>query len=198
MALETTVKFFTMNNNAFNQGLYNAARTHYAGQPSIFATDAEMDAWIREQKKMTAVTPYQEPPPLEARYIAPITPRDQESELQPYTSDAEAWKDLGVGLAKGGAVAGGIAVIWGGVKMILAYFSALATAGAASIEAGLMANHGTVAAVGFGLLVAGILAVMGLGKDEQKRTQPGAIHQNQNIVVNTTVNVGGQQNARHG
>lgn len=189
-----------MNNNAFNQGLDNAARTHYAGQPSIFATDAEIDAWIlvQELKKKTAVTPYQEPPPLEARYITPIAPRDQDSELAPYQNDAEAWKDLGVGLAKGGAVAGGIAFIWGMVKTILAYFTALATAGAASIEAGLMANPGTVAAAGFGLLVAGILAVMGLGKDEQKRTQPGAIHQNQNIVVNTTVNVGGQQNARHG
>ena len=186
-----------MNNDAFNQGLDNATRTHYAGQPSIFATDAEMNEWLRVQelKKKTAITPYQ--PGTVIEYAPPPPkPYDIPSKLAPYQNDAEAWKDLGVGLAKVGAVAGGIAFIWGMVKTILAYFTAIATAGAASIEAGLMANPGTVAAAGFGLLVAGVLAASGLGGSEPKRTAPGAINQNQNIVVNTTINVGGSQNAK--
>lgn len=183
-----------MDNDAFNQGLDNATRAHYGAQSDVLS---ELDAINQrakeyERNKRSAVTPYQGNP-IEITYIET---RAKNGELQPYASDAEAWKDLGVGLAKGGAVAGGVAFIWGMVKTILAYFAALATAGAASIEAGLMANPGTVAAAGFGLLVAGILAATGLGGSEPKRTSPGAINQTQNIVVNTTVNVGGQQNAK--
>jgi hypothetical protein len=183
--------------DAFTQGFQDATRAHYGVESDVLS---ELDAINQrakeyEAKKRSAVMPYQ--PGTVIEYAPPPPkPYDIPSELAPYTSDAEAWKDLGKGLAKGGAVAGGIAFIWGMVKTIIAYFTAIATAGAASIEAGLMANPGTVAAAGFGLLVAGVLAASGLGGSEPKRTAPGAINQNQNIVVNTTVNVGGSQSAK--
>ena len=180
--------------DALTQGFQDTARAHYGAQSTVLS---DLDAINQrakeyEEKKRSAVTPYQESPPLEAKYITPITPREQNSELQPYTSDAEAWKDLGVGLAKGGAVAGGVAFIWGMVKTILAYFTAIATAGAASIEAGLMANPGTVAAAGFGLLVAGILAASGLVGSEPKKSNAVPIGGNTSQNINVVVNVSGR------
>ena len=150
--------------DAFTQGFQDATRAHYGAESDVLS---ELDAINQRAKeyeaaKRSAVTPYQ--PGTVIEYAPPPPkPYDIPSKLAPYQNDAEAWKDLGVGLAKVGAVAGGIAFIWGMVKTILAYFTAIATAGAASIEAGLMANPGTVAAAGFGLLVAGVFSSIGLG-----------------------------------
>ena len=179
--------------DAFTQGFQDATRAHYGVESDVLS---ELDAINQrakeyEAKKRSAVTPYQ--PGTVIEYAPPPhKPYDIPGELQPYTSDAEAWKDLGKGLAKGGAVAGGIAFIWGGVKMILAYFTAIATAGAASIEAGLMANPGTVAAAGFGLLVAGVLAASGLGGSEPKKSNAVPIGGNTSQNINVVVNVSGR------
>lgn len=71
------------------------------------------------------------------------------------------------------------------------------SAAVAGVFAGSLAGIASIApwAIG-GLFVISLIGSMFSGSDEPKKTAPGAIHQNQNIIVNTTVNVGGQQNAK--
>jgi len=71
------------------------------------------------------------------------------------------------------------------------------SAAVAGVFAGSLAGIASIAPWAIsGLFVISLIGSMFSGGNEPKRTAPGAIHQNQNIIVNTTVNVGGQQNAK--
>jgi hypothetical protein len=184
-----------MRNNALNQGLDNAARSHYAGQPSIFATDAEMDEWIRMQElKKKAVTPYQ--PGTVVEYVPPLS-YDVPSELQPYTSDAEALKDLGIGLAKLGFVAIGGTAIVGGAVWVWNALTVTAAVVAAPVS---VATGVSWSAIGWGIfaLIALFSLRRGVGGSEPQRSAPGAINQatSQNITV--VVNVAGHSVTTNG
>ncbi len=71
------------------------------------------------------------------------------------------------------------------------------SAAVAGVFAGSLAGIASIAPWAIsGLFVISLIGSMFSGGNEPKRTAPGAIHQNQNIVVNTTINVGGSQNAK--
>ena len=65
------------NHDAFNQGFYDTARQHAGQSPVLSELDAiNQRAKEYEASKRSAVTTYQDPPPLKARYITPPSNQD--------------------------------------------------------------------------------------------------------------------------
>jgi len=147
--------------DAFNQGFYDTAR-QYAGQSPVLS---ELDAINQrgreyEASKRSAVTTYNEPPPLQARYITPPT----NQEVIEYATPGEAAKDFVDGVfglvvyyapkVVGGAiVACGVAYAWGIVKGLA--IGATATGAAIAAPA---VSTGIMAYIGWGGLLLAFLA----------------------------------------
>ncbi len=119
--------------------------------------------------------------PKPALYTPPATKQDVKVAPAPVVT---------LDMKRGFAVVGFLTVCYCAVTVV-------ESAAVSGVFAGSLAGIASIApwAIG-GLFVISLIGSMFSGSDEPKRTTPGAIHQNQNIIVNTTVNVGGQQNAK--
>lgn len=148
---------------------------------------SEANERLALMRRASAVAPYVAPyePPLEIRYLEP-----GDSELKPYANNAEAWKDLGSGLAKLGVVAVGGTAIVGGAVWVWNALTVTAPVVAAPVVA---ATGVSWSAIGWGIffIIAIFSFLSGRGSSEPQRSAPGAINQAtaQNITV--VVNVAG-------
>ena len=174
--------------DAFTQGFQDATRAHYGVESDVLS---ELDAINQrakeyERNKRSAVTPYHEPPPLQAQYITRPTNQDVVEYATPGEAAAE-FVDGVFGLVVYYAKpATAIAIVGGMGWLVVSFIQGLAV-GVAAFGAGL----GSVGAGAFAVVV--VLALLsGLKGDGERKDPPaqsnGGTAQNINVVVNVAGN----------